>query len=374
MDIAFCLFKYFPFGGLQSDFLSIAKKCREKGHLIDVYTRSWQGEIPDGFSVHLMKTNAITNVGKDVAYAKKLQKKLSTQQKLIVGFNKVPGLHVYFASDSCYARKVQHKSSWKKSFLPRNYHKLDLEASLFHSPQAHVMFIAPQQLKDFQEFYDVKPQYTHLLPPGINPQLKEYKRDNSYREKLLAHLQLAKDTFVILMVGSGFHTKGVDRSIRAIHSLKDNKAHLIIAGKGKETYFANMAKKLGVEKQVTFLGARSDIHELYLGSDMLLHPSYTESAGKVLLEATILGLPVITTANCGYAFYINKAKNGIVVPAPFRQENLNDALQKMRTTSNLYQVWGENGWNYGRENDLYSQHDRAVDIIEDVGRSLNLKM
>lgn len=365
MDIAFCLFKYFPFGGLQSDFLAIAKICRERGHNIHVYTRSWQGEIPEGFSVHLIKTTAITNVGKDVAFAKKLPK----EQKFIVGFNKVPGLNVYFASDSCYAKKVQHKSAWKKKLFPRTYHKLRLESSLFDTPESHVLFIAPQQLQDFREFYDVKPEYTHLLPPGINPQLKEYKRDTSYREKLLTELQLANDTFIILMVGSGFHTKGVDRSIRALHSLKDHKAHLVIAGKGKDAYFRNMAKKLHVAEQVTFLGARSDVHELYLGSNMLLHPSYTESAGKVLLEATILGLPVVTTANCGYAFHIEKAKNGIVVPIPFAQKNLNEALYKMKHTQNLYEEWGKNGWSYGRENDLYSQHERAVDIIEQVASS-----
>lgn len=367
MDIAFCLFKYFPFGGLQSDFLAIAKICRERGHNIHVYTRSWQGEIPEGFSIHFIKTTAMTNVGKDVAFAKKLAKE--RRQKFVVGFNKVPGLNVYFASDSCYAKKVQHKSAWKKAFFPRNYHKLRLESSLFHSPQPHILFIAPQQLQDFREFYDVKPEYTHVLPPGIRPQLKEYTRDTSYREKLLTELQLAQDKFIILMVGSGFHTKGVDRSIRAIHSLKDSKSHLIIAGKGKEAYFRNMAKKLNVDKQVTFLGARSDVHELYLASDMLLHPSYTESAGKVLLEATILGLPVVTTANCGYAFYIEKAKNGIVVPTPFVQEDLNKALYKVRHAQNLYELWGKNGWNYGRENDLYSQHERAVDIIEQLALS-----
>ncbi|WP_372369910.1 glycosyltransferase family 4 protein [Candidatus Uabimicrobium sp. HlEnr_7] len=371
MEIGFCLFKYFPFGGLQSDFLAIAKKCQERGHNIHVYTRSWQGEVPQGFHVHLLKTNSISNIGKDVAFIKKLCLKLQKDQPhIVVGFNKIPGLDVYFAADSCYARKVESKPSPIKKLVSRHRHKLRLEASLFQPPFPHLLLIAPQQMQDFEKFYAIKQDNIHMLPPGIDANLKEYSPCNN--RTIVKELKLADGTFLILMVGSGFQTKGVDRSIRALSSLPKNllsKTHLIIAGKGKKAFFVNMAKRLDIEENVTFLGARSDVHSLYQQSDMLLHPSYNESAGKVILEATVVGLPVITTANCGYAFYIEKARNGIVIPAPFDQNCLNKALFDMRQVSDLYERWGKNGWEYARKNDLYTQHDRAVDVIESVGKN-----
>ena len=51
MQIAFCLYKFFPFGGMQRDFLRIALACQVRGHAIRVYVGEWQGEIPPGFEV-----------------------------------------------------------------------------------------------------------------------------------------------------------------------------------------------------------------------------------------------------------------------------------------------------------------------------------
>ena len=41
MQLAFVLYKYFPFGGLQRDFMRIALECQQRGHKIRVYTLIW---------------------------------------------------------------------------------------------------------------------------------------------------------------------------------------------------------------------------------------------------------------------------------------------------------------------------------------------
>ncbi|STI71723.1 UDP-glucose:(heptosyl) LPS alpha-1,3-glucosyltransferase [Escherichia coli] len=38
MIVAFCLYKYFPFGGLQRDFMRIAQTVAARGHHVRVYT------------------------------------------------------------------------------------------------------------------------------------------------------------------------------------------------------------------------------------------------------------------------------------------------------------------------------------------------
>ena len=40
MIVAFCLYKYFPFGGLQRDFMRIASTVAARGHHVRVYTQS----------------------------------------------------------------------------------------------------------------------------------------------------------------------------------------------------------------------------------------------------------------------------------------------------------------------------------------------
>ena len=61
LKLAFCLYKYFPYGGLQRDFLQIARECQTLGHDIRVYTLSWQGHQPKGFDVTIVPVDALTN-------------------------------------------------------------------------------------------------------------------------------------------------------------------------------------------------------------------------------------------------------------------------------------------------------------------------
>ena len=41
MRYAFCIFKYFPFGGIQRDGLKIAQTLVQRGHQIRFYALSW---------------------------------------------------------------------------------------------------------------------------------------------------------------------------------------------------------------------------------------------------------------------------------------------------------------------------------------------
>ena len=366
MKLAFCLFKYFPYGGLQRDFLEIAKKCSERGHEIHVYTRNWEGEIPKIFTIHqLNKKFAISNIGKDLAYIKTLQLLLKKHQPdLVIGFNKIPNLDVYFASDNCYAEKISSKSVFVKMISKRHRNRLFLESSLFVR-QTKILLLAPKQKLEFTKHYPLLKKNTYLLPPGIDKKFKMHERTD--KEKLAKSLKIPNDAFIVLMVGSSFKTKGLDRSLHALGSLPKKlreKTHLVIVGQGNKAPFEKLAKKLNIENNISFMGTTSEVYKWYLGCDMLLHPSYFESAGKVLLEASVVGLAVLTTENCGYAFYIKKAQCGLVTKFPFCQKNLNQLFLQMRTTPNIFETWGKNGREFARKNDLYSQHDTAVSIIE----------
>jgi UDP-glucose:(heptosyl)LPS alpha-1,3-glucosyltransferase len=95
----------------------------------------------------------------------------------------------------------------------------------------------------------------------------------------------------------------------------------------------------------------------------LLHPAYSESAGYMLLEATIAGLPVLTTSTCGYAFHIEQAKSGLVCSDPFEQSQLNSYLTKMLANLDTAD-WSKNGLEYGRQDELYSQAAAIADFLE----------
>ncbi|MCF3802709.1 glycosyltransferase, partial [Salmonella enterica subsp. enterica serovar Weltevreden] len=81
--------------------------------------------------------------------------------------------------------------------------------------------------------------------------------------------------------------------------------------------------------------------ELMAAADLLLHPSYQEASGIVLLEAITSGLPVLTTSVCGYAHYFVDANCGEAMPEPFRQDALNEGLLSARSQPSVRNAGAE---------------------------------
>ena len=245
---AFCLFKYFPFGGLQQDFLRIAKVCLARGHQVDVYTCSWEGEMPDGLHVSIIPVWRLTNHRRSESFAKKLSKYLAAKYyDAVVGFNKMPDLDVYYAADTCYAAKAHTKSFWYRlTGRCRSY--LRLERAVFDKQsKTEILLISEQEKAFFKDYYGTAEQRFHSLPPGIARDRIAPPDAEEIRTKLRNELGIDSNQNVVLMVGSGFKTKGVDRAIRAVFSLPfrlREKTILLIVGKDNTKPFWRLAKRL----------------------------------------------------------------------------------------------------------------------------------
>jgi len=70
-----------------------------------------------------------------------------------------------------------------------------------------------------------------------------------------------------------------------------------IAGGGdsKKREFEALVRSWNLEKQIRFLGIRSDVPRLMLASDLLLFPSLAEGLGMVVVEAQAAGLRVLAS-------------------------------------------------------------------------------
>ena len=100
-----------------------------------------------------------------------------------------------------------------------------------------------------------------------------------------------------------------------------------------------------------------------LGADLLVHPARNEAAGAVLLEALVAGLPVVVTDICGYAQHVKAARAGILLPAPFSQEQLDRVV--LRYIDGIFRAeCRSSALQYARLNDLYSMHRRGAELIE----------
>jgi UDP-glucose:(heptosyl)LPS alpha-1,3-glucosyltransferase len=367
MKFAFTLIKYFPFGGLQRDFLGIAQTCLARGHQVDVLTSDWQGDVPYGLNVTVLRLNAWSNHRRRLALSREVRRR--TQGKnydAVVGFSKMPGLDFYFAGDSCFADCVQNKPFWYR-FTGRCKTYLALERAVF-DPQAHtrILLLAEKDQATYAHFYQTPSERFHILPPGIARDRMPPPDAEDIRRRLREELGIADDAHMVLMVGSGFRTKGTDRAMHAFAVLPGDlrrKALLVIIGKDNFNPFRRLAKRLDIADRVLFFHGRDDIPRFLFSADLLLHPAYRETAGIVLIEAMAAGLPVLATDVCGYSPYIARADAGRLIPSPFRQETLNHLLADMLLSPHR-KTWSRNGHGYVIRHDVFSMHARAADLIE----------
>jgi hypothetical protein len=112
---------------------------------------------------------------------------------------------------------------------------------------------------------------------------------------------------------------------------------------------------------VRILKGRDDIPRFLLGADLLIHPAYNENTGTVLLEAVVAGLPVLTTAACGYAHYIEEAGAGRVVPLPFDQAGFDAHPRRHAGRRRRARQWAASGLAFAEQADIYSLPERAAD-------------
>lgn len=374
VKLAFLLYKYFPYGGMQRDFRRFVEECQQRGHQCRVYYHSWQGEPLHGTDLRAVPVSALTNPVRNDRFLTWVQRDLATDPvDGVVGFNKMPGLDVYFAADSCYAAWVEaQRGQWYR--LTRRYRHFAASESAVFAVGSHtqILLISDTERRKFQHCYHTEPERLHMLPPGISPDRRAGPDAPLRRTSTRRALGVEDDTHVLLFVGSGFRKKGLGRAIRAVAAQRKLRPggdiRLFIAGQDREMRFRRLARKLAVDDAVHFLGGRDDVPDLMLAADVLIHPALDEAAGIVLLEALVAGLPVLVTAVCGYAHHIEAASCGVVLPSPFQQSELDAAVQKSLDPVFLREC-KTRALAYADSEDLYSMHSTGAALIEQFVRA-----
>lgn len=368
MRIALALYRYFPHGGLQRDFFAVARRCVERGHSVTVLAAEWQGPPPDGMKLELLPVHGFTNHARMRRFARRLSHwRRRHPMDILAGFNRLPTLDLYFASDSCFRAGLRERPrplQWPPRY--RTYARLEDRA--FAGRTRRILFLNRQQAEGYLAHYALAPERYRILPPGVRSDRRPGPEAAEQRRRVRAEFGIPDSARLVLFLGSGFRIKGLDRAIEALGSLsKEQKKHtfFLVVGKDDPEPFQRLVEQSGLADRTVFAGGREDVPALLQAADLLLHPAYRESAGMVLLEATVAGLPVLTTSSCGYAEYVQQAGSGRVLDEPFEQEALNRALTEM--LARVPGPWAEAGLRYGEQDWLYSLHDRVVDEIEALG-------
>ena len=369
MHFAFVLYRFFPHGGLQKDFLRTCYEALGRGHRVTAVFAEQEADLPEheNLSVVKLPVRGFSNHRKMRSFAGEVQKFIGGNKfDKVLMFNRMPGGDLYFAADDCLAEGYYRKyPAWLLKLLPRYRTFLELEKSVFdNSASTHILALTEKQIAAYCKFYQTLPQRFTLMPPGIDAACRLPEDPGAVRRKIRSMYNIADDAALLIQVAAQFEIKGVDRSIAALASLPEswkNRCVLLIAGGGAIAEYQAVARKYDVEKQVIFCGAVSNIHELLAAADLMIHPARKEATGTVLVEALALGVPAIASGICGYAFYCGKLDEKLVLAEPFSQKELD--LTLLYSLDNLEKLTRAAAKNINHP-DFYRRTGAMVDLLE----------
>jgi UDP-glucose:(heptosyl)LPS alpha-1,3-glucosyltransferase len=362
MRLALAITSLFPTGGLQRDCLAIARILAADGHEVTVITSDYRQPVDLGdLKLEVWPGRSLTKAGRIRGVAARLAAARGRFDR-IVGFNKIPGIDVYYCADPPFAEIRSHRLS---RLWPATDARVRLEGEVFGPASAtSVLVVSDRQVEAYRKVWETPASRFRVVPPSLpasrrNPGLRRTDRD-----RIRNALGIPGAQPVWLAIASVPRTKGVDRTVKALAA--EPEATLLVAGTRAGSREARRimgwAGEHGLDDRVRVLGYREDIPELMAAADLLVHPARMETTGTAILEAIANGLPAIVTAACGYAAHVARAEAGIVLSDPFLPEHLAAALVRARDPD-LRRRWSENGIAYGAQPALGTGLRSAADAI-----------
>lgn len=366
LRIAIAVLHYFPYGGLERNMLAVAEELAGRGHQVTIFTLDWQGPLPaqhpERCQVKTLRVAALSNHARAEQFATAFAE-AADGFDLRVGFNRLAHLDVCYIADTCFAAKALAGRPFWYRWLPRSRAFLAQEAAVVGAQsKTRVMLISPQQAQDYQTYYQLDGARVCMLPPGIKPNRKMPEDYTLRRAQLRSQEGLNENSRVLLAIGSDFARKGLARTIKALASCNDPTHELWVIGDDNPHAMRGLAARLGVATQVKFWGAQDAIEHFLWLADVLVHPAHSEAAGATLVEAIVAGLPVIATAECGFAHYIEAYQMGAVISQKDADTQLASIIKNLLQTPRAR--WMERGAKACANETLFSRAQVAADFIE----------
>lgn len=162
------------------------------------------------------------------------------------------------------------------------------------------------------------------------------------RRRARQRLGVPADFSLALTVGRLTEQKGQVHLLRAVPLVLERFPNIVflLAGDGPlRTELEGEARQLGIIDAVRFLGTRSDVPDLLRLADLFILPSVSEGMPVALLEAMMVGLPVIASQVEGVDEIVQDGQNGLTVP-PADPKALSQAILRLALDAELRQRLG----------------------------------
>ena len=202
----------------------------------------------------------------------------------------------------------------------------------------------------------IDPQSLPLAEPSMSSEIREEMSVDEGKTLIgwVGRLETEKDPSFLL------------RAARMILDQQGNVSFLVLGSGKLEKQFSDEVDRLGLQKEIIYLGERKDVYRLMLGMDLLWLTSIVEGMPNVLIEAQLLGIPCVTTDAGGAREVVENARSGFVVPVG----DMEAFVEKTRILLEDLSIRARfSATGRQRANDLFHA-DRMVEETQELYRSL----
>ncbi len=140
--------------------------------------------------------------------------------------------------------------------------------------------------------------------------------------------------FLVIHAANMLKHKGFNVTIAAAKLLQSShpQIHFALLGDGKERH--ELEQQAQGLTNLTFMGKQNNMGDWFACADLLIHPSYSEGLGSVILEGLYAGLPGIGSNAGGIPDIIEDNVSGLLIK-PGDAEALADCIVKIKQDPQL---------------------------------------
>jgi glycosyltransferase involved in cell wall biosynthesis len=162
-------------------------------------------------------------------------------------------------------------------------------------------------------------------------------RRPTVRDEVRAELGVPDGELLALTVANLRTQKGYDVLLRAARTVVDHGVGVRFAavGRGPQSDEVHaLHRSLGLGDRFQLLGPRADVLRLMAAADLFVLASHYEGLPVAIMEATSMGLPIVTTAVGEIPSFLSDGESALIVPAG-DPAALADAVERLVTDEPL---------------------------------------
>jgi UDP-glucose:(heptosyl)LPS alpha-1,3-glucosyltransferase len=320
MRIGYAYLHWGPDGGIERASSTLALRMATAGHEVHFHCASSVGETGD-VTLHHVRAPAFPNSLRLGTFAYAAHTGMRNKRYDITHSHGCTVGADVITAQSCHKAGLRILDSlrMKSHHGPNNFGiadrvRLHIERVAYGQRRYEAIIAVSRGVqRELAAEYGVPPDDVTVIPNGVDLERFPLNLRDRYRSEVRSAAGFPAGATILLFVGNEFLRKGLAVLLKAMHLIDRPDVCLLVAGGDRVEPYLDLARALGIDDRVKFLGRTTKVEPLYLAADCFVLPTAYEAHSLAMVEAAAAGLPLIITRVNGTEELLAEGAGGIAV-------------------------------------------------------------